>query len=257
MAMYQYSHQVPLKQGVGRYLDYLKSRGILMGIATSNSRELVTAVTKALGIADYFGAVTVGCQVARGKPAPDVYLYTAKTLGVRPKGLSGVRGRARRDHGGKAGGHDGMGRGRRVLQSPWRRKREGFPIISSIPTMSSAGGIGRTGFFLSAERIWKTRGWEQPDFVYVTGDAYVDHPSFGPAIISRVLEAAGYKVAMLPQPDWTDEDSVRVFGRPRLAFLISGGNMDSMVNHYSVSKHRGSRIPTPPAVLWESGPTGR
>ncbi len=82
------------------------------------------------------------------------------------------------------------------------------------------------------------RGWGQPDFVYVTGDAYVDHPSFGPAIISRILESRGYKVCMIPQPDWKDKDSVTVFGEPRLGFLVSGGNMDSMVNHYSVSKKR-------------------
>ena len=83
------------------------------------------------------------------------------------------------------------------------------------------------------------RGWEQPDFVYITGDAYVDHPSFGPAIISRVLEAHGYKICMIPQPDWKDDKSIDVFGRPRLGFLVSGGNMDSMVNHYTVSKkHR-------------------
>ena len=81
-------------------------------------------------------------------------------------------------------------------------------------------------------------GWQQPDFVYVIGDAYVDHPSFGHAIISRVLENAGYKVAILSQPDWKDPDSVNEFGTPRLGFLVSGGNMDSMVNHYSVGKHR-------------------
>ena len=85
----------------------------------------------------------------------------------------------------------------------------------------------------------KGRGWTQPDFVYVVGDAYVDHSSFGSAIISRLLEAHGYKVAMLCQPDWKDENSIREFGEPRLAFLVSAGNMDSMVNHYSVSKkHR-------------------
>ncbi len=84
----------------------------------------------------------------------------------------------------------------------------------------------------------KKRGWEQPDFVYITGDAYVDHPSFGPAIISRVLEAHGYKVCMIPQPDWKDDASINLFGKPRLGFLVSGGNMDSMVNHYSVSKKR-------------------
>lgn len=85
------------------------------------------------------------------------------------------------------------------------------------------------------------RGWEQPDFVYVTGDAYVDHPSFGFAIISRVLEAHGYKVCMIPQPDWKRDDSIDVFGEPRLGFLVCGGNMDSMVNHYTVNKKHRSR----------------
>lgn len=80
------------------------------------------------------------------------------------------------------------------------------------------------------------RGWKQCDFVYVTGDAYVDHPSFGPAIISRLLEAHEYKVGIIAQPDWKDGSSVMVLGQPRLGFLVSSGNMDSMVNHYSVSK---------------------
>ncbi|WP_426349054.1 YgiQ family radical SAM protein [Alloiococcus sp. CFN-8] len=84
----------------------------------------------------------------------------------------------------------------------------------------------------------KERGWEQVDFVFVTGDAYVDHPSFGHAIISRVLEAQGYKVGIISQPDWKDEESIKVFGKPRLGFLVSSGNMDSMVNHYTVSKKR-------------------
>ena len=85
------------------------------------------------------------------------------------------------------------------------------------------------------------RGWEQCDFVYVTGDAYVDHPSFGHAIISRVLEAHGYKVGIIPQPDWKDPESITALGEPRLGFLISGGHMDSMVNHYAVSKKRRSK----------------
>lgn len=87
----------------------------------------------------------------------------------------------------------------------------------------------------------KKRGWEQCDFVYVTGDAYVDHPSFGHAIISRVLEAHGYKVGIIPQPDWKAPESITALGEPRLGFLISGGNMDSMVNHYAVSKKRRSK----------------
>lgn len=82
------------------------------------------------------------------------------------------------------------------------------------------------------------RGWEQCDFVYVTGDAYVDHPSFGSAIISRVLESNGYKVGIIAQPDWKDAASITVLGTPRLGFLVSSGNMDSMVNHYSVAKKR-------------------
>ncbi len=82
------------------------------------------------------------------------------------------------------------------------------------------------------------RGWECCDFVYIIGDAYVDHPSFGHAIISRVLESHGYSVGIISQPDWKNPKSVDVFGRPRLGFLVSGGNMDSMVNHYSVTKHK-------------------
>ena len=82
------------------------------------------------------------------------------------------------------------------------------------------------------------RGWNQCDFVYVSGDAYVDHPSFGHAIITRLLEAHGYKVGIIAQPDWKDPESIRVLGEPRLGFFVSGGNMDSMVNHYSVSKKR-------------------
>lgn len=82
------------------------------------------------------------------------------------------------------------------------------------------------------------RGWNQCDFIYVSGDAYVDHPSFGTAIISRLLEAHGYKVGIIAQPDWNDAKSIAILGRPRLGFLVSAGNMDSMVNHYSVSKKR-------------------
>ena len=94
------------------------------------------------------------------------------------------------------------------------------------------------GFLPINRREMQRLGWEQPDFVYVTGDAYVDHPSFGHAIISRILESHGYKVAILPQPDWRDDNAIHEFGKPRLGFLVSSGNMDSMVNHYSVSKKR-------------------
>lgn len=86
----------------------------------------------------------------------------------------------------------------------------------------------------------REQGIERLDFVYVIGDAYVDHPSFGHAIISRVLQAHGYTVGIISQPDWKDDDSITVLGRPRLGFLVSSGNMDSCVNHYSVSKKRRS-----------------
>lgn len=90
---------------------------------------------------------------------------------------------------------------------------------------------------ISKEDMYKA-GIEQLDFVYVIGDAYVDHPSFGAAVISRVLEANGYSVGIISQPDWKDDKSITVLGRPRLGFLVSSGNMDSMVNHYYVSKKR-------------------
>ena len=92
------------------------------------------------------------------------------------------------------------------------------------------------GFLPISKQEMEERGITQLDFVYVIGDAYVDHPSFGHAIISRVLEANGYTVGIISQPDWKKKESIDVFGEPRLGFLVMGGNMDSMVNHYSVSK---------------------
>jgi len=84
----------------------------------------------------------------------------------------------------------------------------------------------------------KAQGIEQFDFVYVIGDAYVDHPSFGHAIISRLLQANGFTVGIISQPDWKDPESISILGEPKLGFIVTGGNMDSMVNHYSVSKKR-------------------
>ena len=93
-------------------------------------------------------------------------------------------------------------------------------------------------FLPISKQDMEERGISQLDFVYVCGDAYVDHPSFGHAIISRLLEQHGYTVGIIPQPDWKDDASISVLGEPRLGFLVSAGNMDSMVNHYSVSKKR-------------------
>lgn len=98
--------------------------------------------------------------------------------------------------------------------------------------------VMRQDFLPMTQEEMRERGWEQCDFVYVIGDAYVDHPSFGPAIISRVLESRGYRVGIVAQPDWKNPESISILGKPRLGFLVSAGNMDSMVNHYTVSKKR-------------------
>ena len=93
-------------------------------------------------------------------------------------------------------------------------------------------------FLPISKKDMKKQGIKQLDFVYIIGDAYVDHPSFGHAIISRVLQAHGYTVGIISQPDWKDDNSINILGEPRLGFLIMSGNMDSMVNHYYVSKKR-------------------
>ncbi len=95
-------------------------------------------------------------------------------------------------------------------------------------------------FLPTNKKEMQSRGWEQPDFVLVTGDAYVDHPSFGAAVISRLLESRGYKVAILSQPAWKDKNSFKIFGAPRLGFLVTSGNIDSMVNHYTAAKRKRS-----------------
>ena len=87
-------------------------------------------------------------------------------------------------------------------------------------------------FLPISQKDMRARGIERFDFVYVIGDAYVDHPSFGHAIISRLLEAHGYSVGIISQPDWKNKESVAIYGEPRLAFLVSAGNMDSMVTGY-------------------------
>ena len=99
-------------------------------------------------------------------------------------------------------------------------------------------GPSRDKFLPVSKADMEARGWEQCDFIYVCGDAYVDHSSFGMAIITRLLESKGFKVGVIAQPDWHDPASVTILGEPRLGFLVSAGNMDSMVNHYTVAKKR-------------------
>ena len=108
------------------------------------------------------------------------------------------------------------------------------------------------GFLPTTMEEVQELGIEQLDFIYVSGDACVDHPSFGPAIITRVLHAHGYHVGIIAQPDWKNDDSITVLGTPRLGFLVSSGNMDSMVNHYYVSKkHRETDAYTPGGVPYK------
>ncbi|HNR05143.1 MAG TPA: YgiQ family radical SAM protein [Bacillota bacterium] len=96
--------------------------------------------------------------------------------------------------------------------------------------------ISRDDFLPISKEDMQRKKIEQLDFIFVSGDAYVDHPSFGSAVITRLLESRGYKVGIIPQPDWRNADAFKALGRPRLAFLVSSGNMDSMVNHYTAGK---------------------
>lgn len=110
---------------------------------------------------------------------------------------------------------------------------------SAQPALIYGKGTKRMFLPVNVEDM-KYRGWSEVDFVLVTGDAYVDHPSFGTAIISRHLESHGFRIAILSQPNWKNAEDFKRFGKPRLGFLINSGNVDSMVNNYSVTKHRRS-----------------
>ncbi len=115
------------------------------------------------------------------------------------------------------------------------------PRQNQSKSQARRSGVPREAFLPVSMQDMEARGWDQCDFVYVCGDAYVDHPSFGMSIISRTLEAHGFKVGIICQPDWHDPSSIAALGEPRLAFLVSAGNMDSMVNHYTVAKKRRSK----------------
>ena len=122
-----------------------------------------------------------------------------------------------------------------------KKATDGAPAprkAKASPKKYAAWRPGREKFLPVSRADMDARGWDVCDFVYICGDAYVDHSSFGMAIISRILEAHGYRVGIICQPDWNDPASISILGEPRLGFLVSAGNMDSMVNHYSVTKHR-------------------
>ena len=106
-------------------------------------------------------------------------------------------------------------------------------VLAQLPTARPAAA--RLALPMSVEEM-RQRGWDQADVVFVTGDAYIDHPSFAMAILGRILEAAGFRVGIVSQPDWRSADDWKRFGKPRLFFAISAGNMDSMINHYTANR---------------------
>lgn len=112
--------------------------------------------------------------------------------------------------------------------------------MQEIYKKNKADALNQDGFLPISRKDMERRGWDELDFVFVSGDAYVDHPSFGPAIICRLLEAYGYRVGIIPQPDWRRSEDFLHFGRPRLAFLVSSGNMDSLLNKFTAARKRRS-----------------
>lgn len=112
--------------------------------------------------------------------------------------------------------------------------------MQEIYKKNKADALNQDGFLPISREDMEQRGWDELDFVFVSGDAYVDHPSFGPAIICRLLEAYGYRVGIIPQPDWRRSEDFLHFGRPRLAFLVSSGNMDSLLNKFTAARKRRS-----------------
>lgn len=155
---------------------------------------------------------TGGPKPHAGGPKP----HAGKPSRRRASAAGSERGAFRSEAGGTGGSRRSKAAGDRAVHPKGRPSREAFLPVSRADM--------------------DARGWDACDFVYVCGDAYVDHPSFGMAIITRVLEHAGYRVGIICQPDWTDPESIAALGEPRLGFLVSAGNMDSMVNHYTVNK---------------------
>ena len=232
MAWDKYEKEVPLKPGVQEFLKGCRENHIKLGIATSNSRELVENVARVHHLREYFSCIMTGCDVAHGKPSPDIYLAVAKELNVDPSKclvfediIPGIQA--------------GRAAGMRVCAVEDEYSISDRAAKEALADYYIKDYYGLFDRFLPVNKEdMEDRGWDQVDFAYVIGDAYVDHPSFGHAIISRVLEAHGYRVGIISQPDWKDEKSITMFGRPRYGFIVSAGNMDSCVNHYSVSKKR-------------------
>lgn len=226
MAEHKYRHQVSLKDGVTDFLPRVKEQGLKLGIASSNSIKLIEGVLDAHDIRRYFDVICTCDEVPNSKPAPDVYLHAARRLCVPPEKCLVFEDIVKGIQAGKSAGmqtiavHDAYS----ADTEAQKRKLADAYIYS----------------YTELVRAKPVKSKKEYDFVYILGDVYVDHPSFGAAIIRHVLERAGYSVAVISQPDWTNPKSIQKYGKPRLGFLVSSGNMDSMVNHYTVAKRRRS-----------------
>lgn len=218
MADYKYCHEVPLKDGVPEFLVYAKKLGLKMAIASSNSLSLIEHVLEAYDLRKYFDVICTCDDVVNSKPAPDVYLKAAALLGVKPEKCLVFEDIVKGILSGKAAGMTTIA----------------VDDVYSADTEKEKRRIS-DGFIHSYKELI-----HEYDFVYLLGDVYVDHPSFGAAIICAVLRRAGYSVAVISQPDWKNPESIMKYGEPGLGFLVSAGNMDSMVNHYTVAKKRRS-----------------
>ena len=112
----------------------------------------------------------------------------------------------------------------------------------------------KTAFLPTSRKEMKERGWDELDVLFISGDAYIDHPAFGSALLARLLEEEGFRVGILAQPDWKDPEAFRIMGRPRLFAAISAGAMDSMVNHYTAAKKSVVTTPILPVELLGNAP---
>ncbi len=234
MAWEKYEREVPLKPGIAEFLKGCGRCGLKLGIATSNSRELVENVLRVHGLRDKFSCIMTGSEVTNGKPAPDIYLAVARELKILPEKCLVFEDITPGILAGKAAGMRVC-----AVEDDYSLQAKAEKEAMADYYITDYHGLFDDYLPLCPGDM-EERGWGQVDFAYVIGDAYVDHPSFGHAVISRVLESRGYRVGIISQPDWRDPESINLYGRPRLGFLISAGNMDSCVNHYSVSKKRRS-----------------
>ena len=239
-----------IPDGVLEVLHTLRTRGYRLAVCSSADRVKVLMNLSAIGADEaLFDHLVTGTDIKNPKPDPEIYLTGAASLGLAPSECIVVEDAPSGIRAAHAAGIEAIG-----LATSFRRTicaSRHKPSICCRDLADPDAAVSPMPEFLPISRAdMQRRGWEQCDFVYIIGDGYVDHPSFGHAIISRVLEDAGYKIGIISQPDWKKPDSINALGEPRLGFLVMGGNMDSMVNHYTVSKaHRKPDAYTPGGVM--------